>query len=453
MEARHLASRLEELTHAHAVPGAQLSVHTGTETVDAVAGTECCDGTRAVDPRSAFAYGSVTKVFAATLVLQLVSDGDLDLDRPVSDVLAEFREPADARLASVTARQLLSHTSGLVADHELDETDERSLFRYAKSVAELPLLDRPGNSFSYSNTGYNILGRVVEEVTGLRWRDALQDFLLRPLGVDPYVDHSPDGPARPLTTGHAVRPGQREARPVDQFLPPTWTPAGGLSGSARDLVVLARLHIGTDPKVAALLEDEQRVEMRTPVPGADAFGMADAWALGLGHYGSADNRWLGHDGTVDGGTAHLRFHPGSGLAVALTTNATTGSSLWPDVVEELRTLGIDVGDHRPGVPAPHPAASGAGTGTGPQETERLVGDYANGDTVFSVRRHHDGIRLSDRTGLVADVTLNDGLNFTARRVDTDAAPYVGRFVLDGGTGEIALLQLAGRSAMRVRAAV
>ncbi|MFD8411442.1 serine hydrolase domain-containing protein [Streptomyces sp. NPDC059650] len=450
MEARHLASRLEELADAHAVPGAQLAVHTGAGTVNAVAGFVCSGGTRAVDPRTAFAYGSVTKVFAATLVLQLVSDGDLELDQPVSDVLAEFREPADARLASITPRQLLSHTSGLVADHELDEADERSLFRYAKSVAQLPLLDRPGNSFSYSNTGYNILGRVVEVVTGLKWREALQDFLLRPLGVDPYIDHSPEGPARPLAKGHAVRPGQREAYPVDQFLPATWTPAGGLSGSAQELIALARLHIAAEPKAAALLEDEQRIEMRTAVPGADAFGMADAWALGLGHYGSADNRWLGHDGTVDGGTAHLRFHPGSGLAVALTTNASTGSSLWPDVVEELRTRGIDVGDYEPDVPAPHPSASGAGTG--PQEAKRLVGDYGNGDTVFSVRRHHDGIRLSDRTGLIADVTVHDSLNFTARRIDTDAAPYVGRFVLDGGTGEVALLQLAGRSAKRIHAA-
>lgn len=153
---------------------------------------------------------------------------------------------------------------------------------------------------------------------------------------------------------------------------------------------------------------------------------------------------------MDGGTAHLRFHPESGLAVALTTNATTGSSLWPDVVGELRTLGIAVGDYEPGVPTPDPSASGVGTG--PRDFEPLVGDYGNGDTVFSIRRHDDGIRLSDRTGLVADVTVHDSLSFTARRVDTDAAPYVGRFVLDGGTGEIALLQLAGRSAKRTHAA-
>ncbi|MFI6685880.1 serine hydrolase domain-containing protein [Streptomyces sp. NPDC050485] len=448
MEARHLASLLGELADTHAVPGAQLAVYTGAETVSAVAGFECYGEPRAVDPRTPFAYGSVSKVFAATLVLQLVSDGDLELDEPVCEVLAEFRDPADARLASITPRQLLSHTSGLVADHELDDPDERSLLRYATSVARLPLLDRPGNSFSYSNTGYNILGRLVEEVTALKWRDALQDFLLRPLGVDPYIDHSPERPARPLAKGHAVRPGQRAARPVEQFLPPTWTPAGGLNGSAEELISLARLHLGTDPRTAALLEDEQRAEMRTAVAGADAFGMADAWALGLGHYGSADNRWLGHDGTVDGGTAHLRFHPESGVAVALTTNATTGSSLWPAVVGELRTLGIHVGDYEPGVPAPHPAASAAD----PRDLEPLVGDYGNGDTVFSIRRHHDGIRLSDRTGLVADVTVQDSLNFTARRIDTDAAPYTGRFVRDGGTGAIALLQLAGRCAKRIHAA-
>lgn len=264
----------------HAVPGAQLAVHTGAGTVSVVAGLECYGEPRAVDTRTAFAYGSVSKVFAATLVLQLVSDGDLELDEPVSDVLAEFREPADARLASITSRQLLSHTSGLVADHELDDSDERSLFRYATSVAQLPLLDRPGNSFSYSNTGYNILGRLVEAVTGLKWRDALQDFLLRPLGVDPYIDHSSERPARALAKGHAVRPGQREARPVDQFLPPTWTPAGGLSGSAQDLIALARLHMGTDPKAAApwRTSSASRCVPPFPAPTPSAWPMPGPWA-------------------------------------------------------------------------------------------------------------------------------------------------------------------------------
>ncbi|GHF24644.1 serine hydrolase [Streptomyces mashuensis] len=445
MDTRVVADRLRALAEKNAVPGAQLVVHTGTETVSVATGVTHAGRPEPVDTSTAFALGSVTKAFTATLLVQLASDGDVDLDEPVAELLPELRRAADASLAEVTARHLLTHTGGLIADHELDDPAERSLLRYTTSVAALPLLDRPGRGFSYANTGYNVLGRVVEEVTGLKWHEALRDFLLRPLGLDPVLPHTtatePSG--RVLAHGHAVRPGTPGAHPVDQLLPATWAPASGLSASAEDLLVFARLHTGRHPEADTLLDDEHRALMHTPDPAADSFGMADGWAPGLGCYGGPDNRWLGHDGTVDGGTCNLRFHPGTGAAVALTTNATTGSSLWLDVVEELRSLGLDVADHDPGLP-PGPA-----TGATAPDPAPVLGDYANGDTVFSVRRHEGGVRLSDRTGLVADVTLHDGLYFTARRVDAGQAPYAGRFLPDGDTGEVTLLRLAGRSARRL----
>jgi CubicO group peptidase (beta-lactamase class C family) len=353
-------------------------------------------------------------------------------------------------MSSITLRHLLSHTSGLVADHELDDTEERSLLRYASSVASTRLLHRPGQCFSYANTGYNLLGRAVEAVTGMTWRTAVEDFLLRPLDIEPVFLHGPAGSvARSQAISHAVRPDDGQARPVGLFLPQTWAPASGLAGSAEDLIGFARLHMGLHPAANAVLDDDHRRYMRTPAPAADAFGMADGWGLGLACYrdansgpGTASSDWFGHDGTVDGGTCHLRFQPETGTAVAVTANATTGSLLWSDVLEELRLFGMAVADYRPDVP---------GTATLP-DPGRLLGDYLNGDTCFSLRRHRDGIRLSDRTGLVADVTLHDRMIFTARRVDAGDAPYTGRFVLDGATGDITLMQLGGRSAQRMATA-
>ncbi|UQA94006.1 serine hydrolase domain-containing protein [Streptomyces halobius] len=445
MEVQYVGDRLRELAAETGVPGAQLAVYTEGETLSLATGVQRIGAGDAVDTGTAFPYGSVSKAFTATVVMQLVSDGDVELDDTVAAFLPEFTSPADADMAAVTVRQLLSHTGGLLADHELDDVDERSLRRYAAAVAAAGLLHRPGEVFSYSNTGYNLLGRVIEAVTDMSWQSAVESFLLRPLGIDPYFLHGPAA-SRAVATGHAVRLERGGARPVDVFLPPTWAPASGLGGSAEDLVALARLHFGDAPSAADLLDEDVRAEMHTPVPAADAFGMADGWALGLARYGGADGGWLGHDGTVDGGTAHLRFHPGRRVAVALTANATTGTLLWPRIVEELRKAGIDVADHQHPVPD---ARSGQQA-----DLERLLGDYLNGDTRFTVARHEGGLRLTDRTGLVAAMTLHgpDGLLFTARRTDADEAPYTGRFVLDGGTGEAALMQLAGRSARRERSA-
>ncbi|WOX15491.1 serine hydrolase domain-containing protein [Streptomyces sp. N50] len=440
---------LRELAREHMVPGAQLAVHVNGETFSATSGVTDVGRGDPVLSDSAFAFGSVSKVFTATLILGLVSDGDLELDAPVCEYVPELRKAADEAMPGVTLRQLLSHTGGIVADHELDDSEERSLRRYATSVATTRLLHRPGYCFSYANTGYNLLGRTVEAVTGVRWHAAVRDFVLRPLGMDPVFLHRPDGDgARRPVTSHAVRPDSGRAHPVGFFLPPTWAPASALAGSAEDLVAFARMHMGSHPAGNTVLDDTHRRAMRTPVPAADAFGMADGWGLGLARYSGPDRHtraasasWYGHDGTVDGGSCHLRFQPETGVAVAFTSNASTGSLLWSDLVAELRLVGVPVGDYRPDVPDAPPAEWPEPTG--------LLGDYGNGDTRFSLRPHQGGIRLSDRTGLVADVTLHDRMIFTAQRVDAVEASYTGRFVLDGDTGTVALMQLGGRSAQRL----
>ncbi|MET9696661.1 serine hydrolase domain-containing protein [Streptomyces sp. NPDC006529] len=451
MEAHHTAERLRELAHDHTVPGAQLTIHRAGRNLSAATGVVRAGGPEAVTTATAFAYGSVTKAFTATVVARLESDGDLELDDCVGEYLAEFDAATDEAISSVTLRNLLSHTAGLIADHEPDRAEDASLARYAADMAATRSLHAPGGHFSYSNSGYNILGRVIEAVTDMTWRQATERLLLRPLAIDPLFLHGPAAPGRTLADCHTVRPGERVARPADLYVPPSWAPAAGLAGSADDLIALARLHLGSHPASAVVAGADGFAGAGVRVAAADAFGMADGWGAGLAHYASPAGDWLGHDGTVDGGTAHLRFHPASGTAVALTTNSTTGTRMWADVVDLLRAGGIPVGDYRPSLPPQAPPGS---------DTSALLGQFRNGDTYFTVRTRDDvgrgahdahcpGLRLSDGTGLVADLTLHDGLVFTARRADADEAPYTGRFVLDPATGEAVLMQLGGRSARRV----
>ncbi|MFF8593579.1 serine hydrolase domain-containing protein [Streptomyces sp. NPDC015220] len=441
------ADRLRGLAHGHSVPGAQLTVHRAGESLSVATGVTRAGTARPVTADTAFALGSVTKAFTATVIAQLVGEGDLAWDEPVAEYLAEFDGAVDTRMSAITLRHLLSHTAGLVADHELDDAGESSLARYTASAAMTLPLYEPGHRFSYSNTGYNVVGRVIETVGDMKWQAVVENSLLRPLGIEPVflTGGRATGP-RATADGHAVRPGrERTPHPVGLHLPPGWAPASGLAGSADDLVALAALHLGAHPDADTLLPAGERAEVAARVPAADAFGMADGWGPGLAHYASPDGPWLGHDGTADGGSAHLRFHPGTGTAVALTTNATTGTLLWADVVDLLREHGIPVGDHRPALSAAPAATTGL---------DRFTGDYRNGDTRFAVRARHDGaaLRLTDATGLTADLALHDDLTFTARRTDADTAPYTGRFVAEPATGDVVLMQLGGRSALRTTAA-
>ncbi|MCZ0993051.1 serine hydrolase [Streptomyces noursei] len=209
---------LDRLARDCDVAGGQLAVHHHGVLETWEFGEEEPGAGRPVHSATAFPYGSTTKVCTATSVLQLVGDGDLDLDRPVREWLPEAGTVPEARrdhpALAATLRQLLSHTAGLPSDH--DDADASSLRRWLTGFLAAPADARPApGTFSYSNVGYGIAGRVVESVTGLPWYEAVRDYLLRPLGT--------------AITALPAEPGS--------------LPAGGLAGSAADLVRLGLLHI------------------------------------------------------------------------------------------------------------------------------------------------------------------------------------------------------------------
>ncbi len=398
------------------MPGAQLALLRDGQTLNVTAGH---DGTgRPVDWTKRFPFGSVSKPFTATVAMQLAADGDVDLDAPVSDHVAELRghPPGEA-----TLRQLLSHTSGLVADHELAGATSR---RYVLSLLDQEQVGPPG-VFSYSNAGYVLAGRLIESVTGMSWWDAVETFVAGPaeLSLTGLADLS-------VVTPHAVT-GDRVVA-VRTELPAAWEPAGGVAGTALDLVGFARLHFGAGPDF--LLDDNTAALMREPA-AAEPFGVAAGWGLGWGLY---DGGWIGHDGTLAGSTCALRFHPNTSTVLALTTNASTGLLVWPDLLAALAEAGLVVGDYAPMAVAKRRPGG---------ELTEYIGEYVNGQTCFRVTAPSSGtLRLDDGTGFEAVLTHADADVFAVRRLDAAAPDHVGRFLRDPVTGRVRSLQFSGRLA-------
>ena len=118
-------------------------------------------GRQPVARDTAFPIGSITKPFTATVAMILVADGDLELDAPLGDYLSDLDDELSDRL---TLRHLLSHTSGLVSDVDLDATPGVTLRRYlADHCRRETLLLPSGTAFSYSNVGYTLTGDTSEE--------------------------------------------------------------------------------------------------------------------------------------------------------------------------------------------------------------------------------------------------------------------------------------------------
>src|SRR5262249_58682967 len=118
------------------------------------------DPARPVTPETLFHMASVTKPFVATAVMQLVEQGKVELDAPVTKYLPHFHLK-DSRYDSITVRQMLTHTSGMpdAQDYRLDKPgyDDRALERYVRGLRDMGVRSEPVSKFAYSNMTVPIL--------------------------------------------------------------------------------------------------------------------------------------------------------------------------------------------------------------------------------------------------------------------------------------------------------
>jgi CubicO group peptidase (beta-lactamase class C family) len=309
---------LDELLTKYDVPGVQVAVLSGGEIRDQAAGVlNLRTGVEATTD-SVFKIGSITKIWTATLIQQLAAEGVLDLDRPVRDHLPGFRLSDPAATDCLTTRHLLTHTGGVDGNHFTDTgRNDDAIEKFVATLAEADHLLPPGTVFSYSNSGYVILGRIVEVLRGKPFHDVLRERLIAPLGLRTAATDTYEAILHRAAVGHIRGAG-------DEIVPTkTWAvsyyaaPSGShFAISARDLLEFVRLHL-TTPTLAALREPQ--VE-NVPDFGGGVIG----WGLGWMLYRDGV---VGHTGVAKGQKAFLRVVPSAGVAIAVLTNSTSGEPL------------------------------------------------------------------------------------------------------------------------------
>ncbi len=158
-----------------------------------------------VTAHSIFHTASISKLFVATAVMQLVEKGKIALEDPPHRFLPYFKL-ADERYQQITIQQMLSHVSGIpdLTDYEWGkgEDDDGALERFVKSLHHLKLLFTPGQQFAYSNIAYDILGDLIAKVSGMPFEDYLQQNVLLPMGLENSTFLSHAIPDKLATTPH-----------------------------------------------------------------------------------------------------------------------------------------------------------------------------------------------------------------------------------------------------------
>jgi len=291
------------------------------------AGPAEVDGEDELTGDEAFRIASITKLFTATVALQLAEEGVVDLDAPVADVIPD-RAAMFEHGEEVTLRQLLGHTAGLprglprglepaffAEAREVNAVEDGEVAASCAAVADLDPLDyleedapfAPGTAWAYSNVGYRLAGAVIEPATDEPLEAAYRSRILEPLGMEETWLDYPEEPRGELAAG--IHPPDIRS-PID-FLPVeadepldvaheavsrAGRAAGGVVSTADDIAVFARALFGGE-----LFDDPATLEaMLEPGPSR-------RYGLGVELLGDI----VGHSGDVVGYNTHQRRELGA----------------------------------------------------------------------------------------------------------------------------------------------
>src|SRR5262245_47877465 len=274
---------------------------------------------RRVDPETTlFRVASISKLFTATAVMQLVEQGKLDLDADVNTYLVGVQVPP-AFGAPVTLRHLLTHTAGFddsfLESAELLAAAPDPLGHYLPPRLP-PRVLRPAERISYSNHGFALAGLVVEQVSKRPFAEYVRDQILLPLGMTQSGFGLPNPPPPGLAVGFLPRTPDSPAG-VDRI---RWAPAGDLYTRAPDLARFALAHLadgripGSDARILRA-ETARAMHAQAFTHHPEQVG----WCLGF-----AERRWngvraIGHSGDWRGFGSDLVLVPEAGLGVFVST--------------------------------------------------------------------------------------------------------------------------------------
>ena len=367
-----LTARVDSVVRAglltQGVPSVSVVVVRGDETlVQRAWGRADVAGGRAADPSTLYAIGSNSKQFTAALVLRLVDRGRLTLGDPIGRHLSGLRPEWRA----ITIEQLLNHTSGLqrtfvdLSRIGLDLPGDSLVAQAARDT----MVARPGTTFLYSNTGYMLLGVLVEKLYGKPYSAALRDEIARPLGLT-TLRSCADVEAGARATGYNRAFDGTLSSPA-ALHPSQQLGAGGICSTAADLAKWNRaLHGGR------VLSEASYRAMTTPrgaaVPASYGFGLS----VDPAPWGGPAITHGGQD--VGGFVSEHGWYPADSLSVTILYN------VYPRVASGgthiIAALALGRTPPATGTPAPVAAVAAApATGIVGEEARRqFVGEYALG---------------------------------------------------------------------------
>lgn len=318
-EARANANKIGNELVARGIPGVAIAVAVNGHLVYAQGfGYADLEERAPVWPTTKFRIGSISKSLTATALVQLVAQGEIDLDAPVQKYVPSFPDKG----VKITPRLLAGHLAGIrhyKGDEFLIAQHYDSVLDGLKIFENDPLVAPPGTGFHYSSYGYDLLSAVIESASGENFLAYMQSHVFTPMGL---VDTTPDQNRSIIEERSRFyereKDGTTDNAPyVDNSY--KWA-GGGFLSTSEDLVRFgsALLHPGFLPESSLrLLFTSQKT-----ISGKET-GYGMGWFV---QKSASGQRIYQHSGGSVGGTSQLIIYPDTGVVVALLTNLSEG--LW-----------------------------------------------------------------------------------------------------------------------------
>ena len=292
-----------------------------------------------------YGIGSVSKMYATVAVMQLVEDGKVELDGPVTDYIPDFRM-ADERYKDITVRMLMDHTSGIMGSTQTNgflylDNNTANHDELLDNLSKQRLKSDPGEYACYCNDGFNLLEIIVEEVTGMSFTDYTQKNIVAKTGGEST------GTAENLFGNeNLVSPVTADNKEYDQFYCMGYG-AGGVFSTSSDVANFGAAFFNGDSSILS----ESSKEMMAKRWSADEF--KDDNGLGwdfvdLPGYEEAGVKVMGKGGDVIYDHAMLLVAPDEEISVSVTSNGGNSAlnALFASELlkEALKEEGIEVDD-------------------------------------------------------------------------------------------------------------
>jgi CubicO group peptidase (beta-lactamase class C family) len=329
-----LAALTEAKMREYRVPGVAIGILDNGVITARGLGVTNVNEPLAVTEETVFPIASISKTFAATMMMRLVEQGKVDLRAPVRKYLHDFKVSDETVGRDVTIWNLLTHTAGWEGQVSGPDRGEDTLRNFTATVMPgLMQVAPPAAAWSYNNAGFSVSGRVIEAVTGKSINRAIEELVFQPLGLKHAGTTAGDFIVHRFAAGHVNR-GNDPAGMIRPFSPSVSVTAGGVGLCMMDLLGYARFHLGdgTAPSGERLLSRSSLEMMRA----AQLRKQATDDDIGLGwHLRKVGPLGVAaHGGTLAGHILLLELVPEKNFAIGILTNSTNGWRLIQDVERE-----------------------------------------------------------------------------------------------------------------------